>query len=831
MKKFLLIAFVFLTGFYAVSAQSIHGNRDKNWKENYRSTPEKFFNLRHTKLKVSFDLPKRQLFGEAWITLRPHFYPQETLILDAKAMDIKELKLGEKSLVYKNDGAKLNITLDKTYTRNDSLTLYIKYVANPEKVAQKGSAAISSAKGLYFIDPDYSDPDKPTQIWTQGETEASSCWFPTIDAPNQKTTQEIYITVPDKFVTLSNGTLESQNKNADGTRTDYWKFMMPHAPYLFYMGVGEFAVVKDTWKNIAVDYYVEKEFEPYAKGIFGLTPEMIEFFSAKTGVVYPWPKYAQMICRDYVSGAMENTTAVIHAETANQNDKQLADENVWEDVIAHELFHHWFGDYVTCESWSNLSVNESFATYSEYLWREYKYGRDHADALLLSDDQAYLNPENTSKDLIRFYYADKEDMFDAVSYQKGGHILHMLRYELGDDAFFAGLQRYLEDNKFGTGEAHQLRLALEEVSGRDLNPFFNQWYFGSGHPKLDVKSEYDAMSREIRLSITQTQGAKLFNFPLTVDVYTATGKKSFPIRVTKASETFIFKSEQSPLLVNADADRVILCEINENKTTEQYIYQLGNAPRYLDKIQALDKLYEVQKEKGVREALAKALNDPYFGIREDILVNADFSDKPFYKLAIPSLESIAKSDKNNIVRGLAISLLAEHGNKEYVPIFREALNVKSYSVMAGGLKGLYANDKKEALAYVKTLNEKPGENEFSYELTEIYIKEKDPSGLSFVAGVAFNYFFMDEGKDQELLEKGYNWVVESDDEPSNKVLVDNLMNLGIQYQQYGITPFMASEITKISAVKEKMLQKNPSSASLKAQIEHARSAAAKLNAL
>ncbi len=180
-------------------------------------------------------------------------------------------------------------------------------------------------------------------------------------------------------MTLSNGTLVSQTPNADGTRTDHWKLMMPHAPYLFYMGVGDFAVVRDKWRNISVDYYVEKEYEPYAKGIFGKTPEMIEFFSTVTGLDYPWPKYSQMVCRDYVSGAMENTTAVIHAEQARQNDKQLNDENTWEDVIAHELFHHWFGDYVTCERRSNLTVNESFANYSEYLWREHKYGRDHAD--------------------------------------------------------------------------------------------------------------------------------------------------------------------------------------------------------------------------------------------------------------------------------------------------------------------------------------------------------------------------------------------------------------------------------------------------------------------
>ena len=218
---------------------------------------------------------------------------------------------------------------------------------------------LPDAKGLYFINPKGEEKDKPTQIWTQGETEANSVWMPTIDKPNQKTTQEIYMTVPAKYVTLSNGLLISQKKNADGTRTDYWKMDLPHAPYLFFMGVGDFAIVKDSYKGKEVSYYVEKEYAPVARSIFGNTPEMMKFFSEKLGVEYPWQKYAQIVGRDYVSGAMENTTATLHQESAYQNARELVDGIRWEGTIAHELFHQWFGDLVTAESWSNLTVNES----------------------------------------------------------------------------------------------------------------------------------------------------------------------------------------------------------------------------------------------------------------------------------------------------------------------------------------------------------------------------------------------------------------------------------------------------------------------------------------
>src|SRR5215203_65243 len=308
----------------------------------YRSTAEKINDLVHTKLDAKFDYIKSQMNGKVWITLKPHFYPTDSLLLDAK--------------------------------------------------------------GMYFINPTGEDPNKPTQIWTQGETEATSVWVPTIDKPNQRTTDEILMTVPAKYVTLSNGKLVSQKTNSDGTRTDYWKMDLPHSPYLFFMGVGDYAVVKDKYKDKEVSYYVEKEYAPVARKIFGKTPEMIALYSKLTGVDYPWVKYAQIVGRDYVSGAMENTTATLHGESAQQDARELTDGNRWEEVIAHELFHQWFGDYVTTESWSNITLNESFATLGSQLWNEFHYGKDFGDEERYNSAQGYIHSRSESKDLVRFYY-------------------------------------------------------------------------------------------------------------------------------------------------------------------------------------------------------------------------------------------------------------------------------------------------------------------------------------------------------------------------------------------------------------------------------------------
>ncbi len=343
----------------------------------YQATRTRDTDVKHMRLEVSFNWAKQRLDGKAVLTISPYFYSSDVAVLDAKNFDIHKVALGEKGekeLEYNYDGMILTVQLDRTYKKNEEYKLYVEYTAKPNEFESGGSQAISSDKGLYFINPDSSETGKPTQIWTQGETEANSRWFPTVDSPNEKITQELFITVDKKYKTLSNGLLLKSSMNNNGTRTDYWKQDKPHAPYLVMMAIGDFAVVQDSWTRpdgtkMDVHYYVEKEYEPHAKAIFGDTPEMLTHFSELLGVTYPWDKYHQVIVRDYVSGAMENTSAVIHGEFFNQTTRELLDENNF-STIAHELFHHWFGDLVTCESWANLPLNESFANYSQYLWDE-----------------------------------------------------------------------------------------------------------------------------------------------------------------------------------------------------------------------------------------------------------------------------------------------------------------------------------------------------------------------------------------------------------------------------------------------------------------------------
>ena len=698
MKYFLFFIFLF-SAINNTEAQHAGDNvptAEKLWRSSYPKTNE----LVHTKLQVKFDYSKAWMYGKEWLTLQPHFYATDTLTLDAKGMDIKEVGIAKGNTIlplkYKYDSAQLFITLDKRYAAKEKYTLYINYISRPNDLKATGSSAITESKGLYFINPTGEDKNKPTQIWTQGETESNSVWMPTIDKPNQKSTEEIYMTVPAKYVTLSNGLLISQQKNSDGTRTDYWKMELPHAPYLFFMGVGDFAIVKDKYKAMAVDYYVEKKYEPVARKIFGHTPAMIAFYEKILGVPYQWPKYDQIVGRDYVSGAMENTTATLHQESAYQNARQLTDGNSWEETIAHELFHHWFGDLVTAESWSNLTVNESFANYSEYLWDEHQYGKDHADEHNLEDMQGYLLSNSEHKDLVRFNYADKEDMFDAVSYNKGGRILHMLRNYVGDDAFFKSLNNYLSTNKFKTGEADQLRLAFEETTGEDLNWFWNQWYYGSGHPKLKIDYAYDDANGKVQVIVKQIQADKIFRLPIAIDIYTGANKNKNKVWIQNSIDTFTFDYTQRPDLVNVDAGKATLCEKTDNKTTANFIHQFKYAANYLDRKEALD-YFTV---KGLKES-ALGLTDKYAGLRRQTIESLMESKFASDDAIIKSIETIAATETDNKTKAAALSFLAATGYSKYQPLFTKYVSDSSYSVAGAALSGLIGTDPANAYTAAK----------------------------------------------------------------------------------------------------------------------------------
>ena len=761
----------------------------------YKSEREKMHDLVHTKLKVDFNFGDKTMNGEAWITAKPHFYTTDKITLDANSMIIKEVSLNNKKLPFNYNDFDLSIELPKTYQKDEEFTIYIKYTARPEKAKDRITETITDKKGLYFINADGIDKNKPTQIWTQGETQANSIWFPTIDAPNQKTSQEIYITVPNKYKTLSNGTLVNQT-NAGNNRTDYWKFDQKHAPYLVFMAVGEFEIIKDSYKNIPVNYYVEKEYASNAKDIFGLTPEMIGFFSEKLGVEYPWEAYNQIVVRDYVSGAMENTTAVVHGEQAYQKPGQLIDENVQENTIAHEIMHHWFGNLVTSESWSNLTLNESFANYGEYLWQEYKYGKVAKEMHYFEQLEAYKNGQNDAKSLVRYQYDDQEELFDLVSYNKGGAILHNLRTYLGDEAFFLGLKQYLTQYKYQDVEVSQLRLVFEELTGKDLNWFFNQWYFGANHPNIEISYDYNTLQKTVTVNIIQLQG-ETFQFPFAIDIFEGTKRTRHNVFVEGNDASFTFPYSKQPNLIQVNADNVLICKIYENKILSDYIFQLKNADNYAHRREALLEVVKKQEDKDAFNAVVAALDDDSFKIRQLALQNIDLINKNTKKDAISKIMKMANNDSRTIVQAEALNTLGKLTDPELKPVFAKALESKSYSVLGKALVSMYYIDKPTALKKSKELPDEVRKI-LATPLTRIFIEENDETELPFIAKTVVSGMFLTNDDDTKTLyQKAFKQISESNNTEAIQNTVDDMVVKGTEFKGFNFDKVVINLMRKM----------------------------------
>jgi aminopeptidase N len=492
-------------------------------------------------------------------------------------------------------------------------------------------------------------------------------------------------------------------------------------------------VIKDSYKGKEVSYYIERAYEKVARKIYGNTPQMIAYFENKLGVAYPWIKYAQISGRDYVSGAMENTTATLHSDAVQQDARELVDGNNWESTIAHELFHQWFGDLVTAESWSNITVNESFADYSQTLWFEHSQGKDAGAFENYTGLRNYLSsPSDAEKNLVRFFYKDKEDVFDLVSYQKGGRILNMLRHLVGDEAFFASLNKYLTDNKFSNGSAIKLKLAFEAVTGKDLNWFFNQWYFGSGHPYVRIQQKYMADQQKVLVTIQQTQTQnKLFTLPVGIDVYVNGNRNHYEVWSKNKVDSFYFPAAMAPDNVNVDNDKVLLWAKDESKPIEQYAYQMKHARNFMDRFEAANEAAANLKNPAAKAIIEAAIKDTFHVLRSIALTS--YNPTAIDATMEAKIIALAGKDKVSTVREDAINVLSKINKPIFTPLYEKWVYDSSYTVAGAALAALEIVDSAKAFTISKQFSTQPLKKRLNAVVTTILTKYGDAEVFDFVA--------------------------------------------------------------------------------------------------
>lgn len=668
----------------------------------YQPTPTMHFRLLHTRLNVKPSFKEKKLYGTASLQMIPHFYPQNEVVLDAKGMDILHVRYGQSSLNYRYDGKKLNIQLPQTFTRKDTLELEISYVAKPYEL---DSATVKMGRGMYFINPDSTNPYKPAHLWTQGETVAASCWFPTFDVPNQKTTQEVFVTVDKSLTTFSNGLKLSETFNEDGTRTDYWKQSLPHAPYLFVLVVGPYQQYKDKLRDIEVNYYTFPKYFDDIEEVFGRTPRMMEYFSNLLGVDYPWEKYDQIILYDYTAGAMENTSASVFYELMFCNHRDLIDFEYGHDrIIAHELFHQWFGDLITCENWSQLTLNESFANYSEMLWMEELRGIDDAELHWLNGYNNYMQEVKMGKvePIVNYFFKSPNAVFDRHRYDKGGKVLHMLRRYLGDEAFFASLQHFLTTKSFQSAEIHDLRLSFEAITGEDLNWFFNQWWLEAGHPIVNIKHAYHPEKKQISVEVVQTQMSSqltevpVFKLPLDIDLIFEETTIRHRVWVESAKAKFDFEVTGLPLAVNVDPGKLMLWERKDQLSTSELLTIFNRSDKILDKVFVLEQLKNRQSEPEVKAFMLQLLQHDHWYLRKaaiDAVELSAYKELPVVKSTIAQMalsdpkpgirrDALSKieTDQKHVARQIALQLIESDSSFQVLAKALEILKDSSLSL-------------------------------------------------------------------------------------------------------------------------------------------------------
>jgi aminopeptidase N len=572
--------------------------------------PDRTFDTRHIRLELVLDFARKTLKGRCVTTLVAIADGATEMVFDAVAF--KDVKVSAKGRPLKFDytGRQIKIHWASPVKRGTTVELAIAYRVTMPKL------------GLHFIGPDRHYPGKPMQAWTQGEDEYNRYWFPCHDAPQERATTEMIVTVPARFTAVSNGALLNV-KRRGSTRTFHWKHNVPHPPYLVSLAVGEFTEIKDRWKHVPVLYFCQPGREEDAKRAFGKTPQMIDFFSKKLGVPYAYAKYSQVAAVDFIYGGMENTSCTTQTALTLHDARAHLDFSS-DPLVAHELAHQWFGDLVTCKDWSHAWLNESFATYFEALFREHDLGYDefvyemhgNAEAYFDEDRERYRRPLSTK------FYKNTNDLFDRHLYEKGSCILHMLRRLLRDDDWWRSIHTYLAQHKAQGVETVDLIDAIQEATGKNMRPFFDQWVFKGGHPEYKVRSWWNAKDKKIFIRVLQTHAVNeetpLFSMPIEFAVSVGGQFRRFKETVDKKEHLFSYSLPSAPELILFDPDHTILKRVDFAKSEAMWLVQLTDDPHVLGRAYAaaaLGKLGSPSALQALRQALLK---EKFWGVQVEI---------------------------------------------------------------------------------------------------------------------------------------------------------------------------------------------------------------------
>jgi len=565
--------------------------------------------IKHIKLDLAVDFENETISGTATTTLAPVGEPVSEIVFDSVELDIAKVTAGDGSeLDFEVTTDKLKIFLPSPAEPGTDFSVAVTYSAKP-------------FRGIHFRTERKGYEPEETQVWTQGEAEDARYWFPCFDYPNEQATTEVRATVPTEFVALSNGKLVDVTDNKEaGTKTYHWVESVPHVSYLVSLVVGKFVEIEDSYRDIPLYYYVLPGFEKDAHFSFSKTPDMMRFFEEKIGVPYPYEKYAQVTVVDFLISGMENTSITTLTErTLHDEAAHLTFSS--DRLVAHELAHQWWGDLLTCRDWSHIWLNEGFATYFQALYTEHDRGEDEFACELLLGMRRVVEADkgDNRAPIVRKKYGAPWALFDVRSYTKGGCVLHMLRRELGDELFWQCMHEYCVRHRGRVVETTDLLRTIEDVSGRGMERFFDQWVYHGGYPELKISYSWENEQKLAKVVVKQTQTVDdvtpLFHFRTQI-LFSCPGEEHVEkIEISEREHTFYIPLPERPEFVRFDPALSVLKSVEFEKPKPMLLAQLAGDKTAVGRVLATEALKKFKTD-DVFEALRDALlDDPFWGVR------------------------------------------------------------------------------------------------------------------------------------------------------------------------------------------------------------------------
>ncbi|HXW36540.1 MAG TPA: M1 family aminopeptidase [Nitrososphaerales archaeon] len=563
------------------------------------------YRTEHIKVELRVDIEKKSIAGSCTLKIAPTAGELHELRLDACEMKIERVEVDGAETKFDYDNAKLSIRLEHPVSK--PFVVSVAYSCNPRI-------------GVEFVHPDAAHPMKEPQAWTQGEPDLSRYWYPCNDYPNDMSTSEMIISVPDGNTVVSNGKLLSKETQSGWTKF-HWREESPHAAYLNSFAAGKFGLIEQEADGVPLSYYFPESRRKDALRYFGETPRMVEFFGRVTGRKYPYEKYAQVVVEDFTYGGMENISATTLVDTYFPEEGTEEDFHVSysrptrrpEWLVAHELAHQWFGDLVTCSDWSHAWLNEGFATYFQALYVEESRGVDEFRWEMRMKALEFFEEDATEyrRPIVEKDYVFPSDVFDLATYEKGAWMLHELRCLLGDDAFFRGIGLYVKRHAGGNAETHDLRRAMEDASGATLEEFFEQSFYRGGYPEFEVSYQWDDGARTVTVGVKQTQEGQPYRLECDLVFYTAMGRVSKTVWLTSAEQAFTFELDSRPSIVEFDPKERLLKKANFTKPLDLAFNQLATSEDASSRAEAARNL-GAMKNGVALEALATAAKKEQF---------------------------------------------------------------------------------------------------------------------------------------------------------------------------------------------------------------------------